>query len=288
MCYRLLFLAACFAYLGCAAEPEAPPENEYATGEFATQEMDLSAFFAEVDGPGAFVLLDGQTGRKRVYNLERAGTRFLPVSTFKIPNSLIALETGVAAGPDFALAWDSTAVRPEPWWPRSWKRDQTLRTAFQNSVYWFYQELARRIGPDTMQAYLERFDYGNQDIAPAVDTFWLDGNLRISPREQVDFLRRFYFDELGLSARTTAAVKDIMLMEETPMYRLSGKTGTAEVTSTRELGWLVGYVERGGAVHFYALNMEGEQVWEAWPPQQRIDLVRTLLGHLEVIPADGA
>jgi beta-lactamase class D len=175
------------------------------------------------------------------------------------------------------------AAPPEPWWPRSWRRDQVLRTAFQNSVYWFYQEVARRIGEDRMQDYLRRFDYGNQDVGGGLDQFWLRGDLRISPYEQVEFLERFYTGNLGLSARTTQVVKEVMVLEDGASYRLSGKTGTAEVTPTRELGWLVGFVETGDRVVFYALNMEGERVWEDWPPHERTDLVRQLLAELGVL-----
>jgi beta-lactamase class D len=123
---------------------------------------DLGGFFPGVDA--TFVLLDGQTGRTVRHNPERARTRFLPASTFKIPNSLIALETGVASGPDFALPWDSVRVPRQPWWPAAWARGHTLRTALPNSVVWYYQELARRIGAERMRGFLLRFEYGNGDL----------------------------------------------------------------------------------------------------------------------------
>jgi beta-lactamase class D len=248
--------------------------------------VDLRRFFDGMEG--TFVLWDAQTQQMRRYNPVRARTRFLPASTFKIPNTLIALETGVASGPDFTLGWDSVAVPAQPWWPSSWRRAQTLEAAFRNSVYWYYQELARRVGAERMRAYLAQFAYGNQDLSGGVDRFWLEGGLRISPEEQVDFLRRFYEGRLGVSARATATLTEIMVLEETPAYRLSGKTGTADVTPTRELGWLVGYVERGASVSFFALNMEGETVWEAWPPQRRAELVKAILAEMDVLPADAA
>ncbi len=246
--------------------------------------IELSAAFADVDGPGTFVLLNADGGRL-YYNEERARKRFIPASTFKIPNSLIALEAGVASGPDFMLSRDSTAVPKQPWWPKSWDRDQTLRSAFRNSVPWFYQELARRIGAGKMRSYLHQLKYGNRKTSPAIDRFWLDGDLRISPIEQVEFLHRFYFEKLGVSRRSTTIVKEIMVLEEIPGYRLSGKTGTAEITKTRELGWLVGYLERGEKVDFFAINMEGELVWERWPPPKRIELCKKLLRQVGALPA---
>lgn len=231
------------------------------------------------------MLLDGQTGRIVRHNPERARQGFIPASTFKIPNSLIALETGVATGPDFPLPWNPEVAPPQPWWRDSWKRDQTLRTAFRESVVWYYQELARRIGPERMQTYVQRFGYGNQDLSGGIDQFWLRGGLRISPDEQVDFLRRFHRGELGVSPRSTQIVKDVMLVEETPEYRLRGKSGTAMVDGheDRELAWFVGSVEHGDQVHFYALNMEGDQVGEDWPPGKRSELVREILRELGIL-----
>ena len=272
----VLLLSAC-------APPEEHPTNPPPAADTAFTEVNLDSFFVDIEG--TFVVRNAQTGETSIYNPERARTRFLPASTFKIPNSLIALETGVASGPDFALPWDSTTVPPQAWWPESWQQpEQTLRSAFQNSVVWYYQELARRIGEERMAAYVAQFDYGNEDISGGIDQFWLNGDLRISPMEQVTFLQRFYNGNLGVSDSTTAIVKNIMLLEETPAYRLAGKTGTAELTETRELAWLVGFVERGEHVHLYALNIEGETVWEEWPPQQRTNLVRQILQALAVLP----
>ncbi len=259
---------------GCGSAPSEPAA--------APETVDLAPYFEGMDG--TFVTLDLETGRRRVYNPDRAATRFIPASTFKIPNTLIALETGIASGPEFAIAWDSTVAPPQSWWPRAWRQDQTLRTAFRNSVFWAYQSLARRTGEATMQDFVDRFDYGNRDLGGGIDQFWLNGDLRISSDEQIDFLGRLVDGDLGVSARSTQIVRDLMLLEETPSYRLYGKTGTAELTPTRELGWLVGFVETEADTTLYALNMEGERVWEDWPPQTRADLVRQLLVALDVIP----
>lgn len=235
-----LLPAACAGVLACSAAP--PP--------------DLAPLFGDVQG--TFVLLDLQTGERVVHDAERARTGFIPASTFKIPNTLIALETGVASGAEFFLAWDSVAAPREDWWPDAWARDNTLRTALPASVVWFYQELARRIGAERMHEYLERFGYGNRDISGGIDQFWLTGGLRISAEEQVDFLRRFLLGELGVSEASTSLVKELLVLEETPTYRLSGKTGWAGlgVGDAPDIGWLVGWLERGEDVYVYALNID--------------------------------
>lgn len=170
-------------------------------------------------------------------------------------------------------------------WTPEWSRDHTLRSAFQNSVYWYYQETARRIGEARMAGYLERFSYGNQSMDGGIDRFWLEGGLRISPDEQVRFIQRMYEGRLGISDRSIGILKSMMVLEEGPDHTLSGKTGTADITPTRELAWLVGCVERGGDVWYFALNMEGEEVWERWgDPTARRRLVSEILGELGVLP----
>ena len=238
------------------------------------QIVDLDQFFEGMEG--CFVLQSKQHATRWIYNEKRAAQRFLPASTYKIPHTLIALEIGIADGPNFALPWDSERNPPREYWPRSWRKDQTLKSALQNSVVWFYQELARRIGEPRMQNYLDRFDYGNRTLTGGIDRFWLDGDLRISPLEQIYFLQRFHGEQLGVSPRSTALVKEMLLLEERPGLVLSGKTGTARVTPTREMGWQVGTIETTDDLLFYALNMEGERVWEDWPPHKRKALVLQL------------
>ena len=272
--FTLLALTGCihFFCLSLAAQQQDRPE---------IRTINLESFFTDMEG--TFVIHDVRKGMTQVYNPERAKKRFIPASTYKIANSLIALETGVVRDSEFTLPLDTATVKPMDWWPESWRKEQTLKTAFQNSVYWYYQEIARRIGEDRMKAYLHKLDYGNQDMGGGLDTFWLIGDLRISPIEQVDFLRRLYAGRLDVSERSIQIVKEMMVLEEKSTYRLSGKTGTAEITSTKELGWLVGYFERGKEVYIYALNMEGERVWEDWPPHKRKELVHEILEELDII-----
>jgi len=291
---RPVVVAACLASLAVprvVAGQEREPGGDGAVWTAGRIEIvDLASMFEGIDGEVAFVLLDTESGRVRIHGTDRSRRRALPASTFKIPNTLVALETGVADGSDFRLPFDSASTPPQPWWPRSWPRDQTLGSAFRNSVVWTYQELARRIGPERMAAWVERLGYGNGATSPAVDRFWLDGDLRISPQEQVEFLRRLWAGELPVSDRSAEVVRELMALDEGAGWRLYGKTGTAGLTPTRELGWLVGAVERerldgsGSGVSLYALSMEGERVWEAWPPDRRADLVEAILVRLGTIP----
>jgi beta-lactamase class D len=188
------------------------------------------------------------------YHPDRCAERFIPASTFKIVNSLAGLESGTIPDQSYVIAWDGTS---QP--IAEWNQDHTLETAFRYSVVWYYQELARRVGQEKMQQYVDAAHYGNQDITGQIDTFWLEGELRISPDEQVDFLKRLYEGDLPFSSRSMDIVKDIMVIEDTEDYTFSGKTGTG-IRIPPAVGWFVGYLETNDNVYFFATNIELQTV----------------------------
>jgi len=177
------------------------------------------------------------------YNPEKSAVRLLPASTFKILNALIGLETGVIPNENFVIPWDGT-----PYDIDSWNQDHTLKTAFQNSVVWYYQEVPRRVGSENMRHYIDAVGYGNQDMTGNLDSFWLDGAIRISADEQVEFLKRLYRNDLPFSERSMEIVKDMMIVKTEPELHLRGKTGTAMMVDSQYVGWFVGYQELNGEV----------------------------------------
>ena len=76
----------------------------------------------------------------------RGRCRQPPHSTFKIWNTLIALETGAAPDAGFQQRYDPVKYPREDWWPETWLQDQTLESAFRRSAVWYYRELALRGG----------------------------------------------------------------------------------------------------------------------------------------------
>jgi beta-lactamase class D len=199
---------------------------------------------------GAFVLYDRNRNQYIRYNPERCAERFIPASTFKIMNSLIGLETGVIPDENYVIPWDGTQYAIP-----SWNQNHTLKTAILNSVVWYYQELARRVGKERIQSYVDAAGYGNKDISGQIDTFWLEGGLRISADEQVEFLKRLYQDELPFSTRSVNIVKAILVLEKADSFQLSGKTGSVQRLTPHE-GWFVGYLETKGNVYVFATNFE--------------------------------
>jgi beta-lactamase class D len=253
----------------------------------AAYAQDLSPFFKNTRG--AFVLYDLKNDRYVRYDEERCRQRFSPKSTFKIPNSLIGLETGVIGGADFVIPWNSKKYPPQDNWDQEpfkhWGQDQTLRSAIKYSVVWYYRELALRVGRERMKNYVTAFDYGNKDVSGPIDYFWLGGQLKISADEQVEFLKKFYAGRLPVSTRSVEIVKDILTLEQTPTYRLSAKTGGGSIADGVYIGWFVGYLETKSNVYFFACNIEGGSYQEI--RDKRIDVTKRILAHLGYLPEQG-
>jgi beta-lactamase class D len=203
------------------------------------------------------VSLDLRTGARFRVNPEACATRQSPFSTFKIPGSLIGLETGVVKGPDERWRWDP-ARYPLPTWGagddylRAWREDQSLRTALPRSIVWFFREVATRVGEPRMKKWLATFAYGNQDMTGGLDRFWLGSTLRISPDEQAEFLAKLQRGQLPVAPGNLALVQELLTEESGPGYRLVAKTGSS---GTGE-GWFVGWVEVSGAGCSFALHLQ--------------------------------
>lgn len=244
-----------------------------AVAETVTERPDLDRVFAEHDARGTFVLLDAATDTMTVFDRARAERRMVPASTFKIPNSLIALETGAVKDENEIVPYGG-----KPQMIKDWERDMALRDAIRVSNVPVYQEIARRVGLERMQAMVDRLDYGNREIGTVVDRFWLDGPLAISAMEQARFQVRLARRELPVSARSQTIVRDILRLDEANGAALFGKTGWTGPKPG--IGWLVGWVERGETVHGYALNIDMMAVQEA---PKRLAIVRAMLSKLGVM-----
>ncbi|MCX6169544.1 MAG: class D beta-lactamase [Ignavibacteriales bacterium] len=225
---------------------------------------------------GAFVMLDMQKEKYFRFNAQRCSERFLPASTFKIPNSLIGLETGIITDENFIIKWDGIKR-----WNEEWNKDHSLATAIKYSVVPYYQELARRVGREKLNKYLKAISYGNHTIGKKVDMFWLDNSLKISADEQISFLKRLYEYNLPFSKRSIDIVKKIMPEELYSNSRLKFKTGTGTKENGTWIGWLVGYVEKKGNVYLFAFNIEAKTYEET--RDLRDGLSRKILTQLKII-----
>jgi beta-lactamase class D len=209
-----------------------------------------------------FLLFEAGKGEIRRKPSQVCKTRVTPASTFKIPHALIALDTGAVAGPDEVIRWDGKGD-----WPESSRRDHTLASALRNSVVWYFQEVAKRVGEKQEASYLNKFDYGNRDSESGLTTFWLGGSLQITPEEQLAFLRRFYDGKLPVKFSSMSAVQAMLVQPQGVVVNsqgeqpfdapwpegasVSAKTGSATDADGRSVRWLVGRVRRDGHVYFF-------------------------------------
>ena len=212
----------------------------------AVADEELSSLYKQQGIEGVLILSSLEGDVVYVHNSERAQRRFFPASTFKIPNTLIALEEGVIKDELEVIKWDGVVRSYQPW-----NKDQTLATAFSFSCVWCFQGFAEKIGHEKYLKYLSALGYGNEKTGSDVTTFWLEGDLAISAREQIDFLKKLVKEDLPFATKHIHLLKKIMLVEETPTYSLWAKTGW-----TQDIGWYVGYVEVNDKIWLFANNIK--------------------------------
>jgi len=188
-------------------------------------------------------------------NEKRANEALSPFSTFKVVNSLIALDLGLIKDASQSLTFNKETYPVQAWWPHVWKLPSyNLTTAFKYSMVPIYRQLATNIGEKNMRAYLKKMQYGNQDISSGLDSFWLNGSMTISAKEQVELLSKIYHNQMDFTDQALSTLKEVMLIETNPNYRIYAKTGAGKVEDGSMLGWYIGFVENATGVHFFALN----------------------------------
>lgn len=213
----------------------------------AKLDNDLKQYFDAKNVEGCFTMLSNADGQITVYNMALDTTRVTPASTYKILNSLIGLETGVITSDTMVIPWDGV-VRSNV----DWNKNLGMKEAFAVSSVPYYQEVARRIGRDTMQRWVDSLSYGNRNITGAIDSFWLNNTLKISPDEQLGFMKKLYFDQLPFRKSVQEMVRGAMLREDNTAYKLSYKTGYGFDEGNNSIGWVVGWIEENSHVYFFS------------------------------------
>ena len=234
---------------------------------------DIKKYFDAEQATGTFGMFDNSRGRFTIYNLDRFKKRYSPASTFKIVNSLIALQTGRLTSDSTVIPWDGV-VRDRP----EWNQNLSLYRAFRVSAVPHFQEIARQIGRDTMQYWLDTLKYGNMKMGKTVDAFWLDNSILISPDEQLGLVKRLYFRQLPFRESIQESVKKMMIWENNTTYQLAYKTGMGISDSGKPMGWMVGWIEENRHVYPFVLNIEMEK--EAALPEARLKILKEVLGYI--------
>lgn len=266
----LLLLLSLFTICNCSLQSD------------QIERPDFEEFYDEYNVEGSFALYNQNQNEYIFYNKHLFEKPFTPASTFKILNSLIGLETGVIEDENYVIQWDGVTRNPV------WDQDHDLQLAYQNSAVWYYQELARRVGEEKMAEWVDKANYGNVDIGGGIDQFWLDGNLRISPKQQIDFLRRLHAEDLPFSDRSIQITKKIMVETDTTNYTIRSKTGWG-YQDGKEIGWYVGYVETKDNVYYFVncIQISSEKIEELEQAilfdKARKEITQKILQELNII-----
>ena len=243
--HTLGLLAAAGVFPSRALASVAPQRSE--------TRLDLARHFADEATSGTFAGYNTDDYLIIVSDKDRSEQALLPASTFHVPLSLIALEAGVVEDPDKdVFKWDGIKRDVE-----AWNRDHTLRSAMADSVVPVYQEIARRIGAEQMRNYVVLLDYGNHNIGGGIDQFWLTGEMRIDPIQQIDFVDRLRRGALMVSKRSQDLVRDMLPCTKVGDIVIRSKTALLDAEGGNPpLSWLVGWAEKGATQTAFALNVD--------------------------------
>ena len=214
--------------------------------------MDLSAYFNGYEG--SFVLYDMNNDAWNIYDMEHATLRTAPNSTYKIYDALFGLEEGVIAPNDSFMAWNGADYPFE-----AWNADQDLYSAMQSSVNWYFEEIDKQLGSSTIQNYIRKIGYGNENVSPDLSSYWMQGTLKISPVEQVELLTVLHNNSFDFAPENVNAAKNAICLFSSEGKNFYGKTGTGRVDGQDVNGWFVGYIETAGNTYFFATNIQAAE-----------------------------
>ena len=210
--------------------------------------VDLSTHFGEYEG--SFVLYDMGNDDWTIYDMEHATLRVAPNSTYKIYDALFGLEEGIITPENSFIAWNGETYPFE-----AWNADQTLQSAMNSSVNWYFESVDKQLGAADISSYIQEIGYGNENISGDFSTYWMESSLKISPIEQVELLTQLHNNNFGFAPENINAVKDAICLSSSDAGTFYGKTGTGRVDGQDVNGWFIGYIETADNTYFFATNI---------------------------------
>lgn len=216
-------------------------------------QIDLSNYFGKYEG--SFLLYDLENDVWNIHNRKRATLRVAPNSTYKIYSALFGLEDGIITPENSFIKWNGISYPFE-----AWNADQTLPSAMSASVNWYFEYLDEQLGETSVQEYLHKIEYGNEDLSGDFSSYWMESSLKISPIEQVKLLIQLQNHNLGFAPEHVDTVKDAIHISTSSFGDLYGKTGTGRVNGQDINGWFIGFIENTDNTYFFATNIQNEQL----------------------------
>ena len=239
-------------------------------------------------------MADADSGQ-RLADEGRCDERVTPASTFNIVVSLMGYDSGILRDEHApALSFKPGYAGDIP----SWRAETDPTSWLKNSVLWYAQQVTAQLGEARLQSYVTRFGYGNRDVSgdPGKDNgltmSWVASSLKISPVEQVAFLRKMLNRRLPVSANaldmTARIMPRVMLANG---WEVHGKTGTASPVlpngkddEMHQYGWYVGWAKKGQrTVVFARLVLDRRQENSAAGPRAKAAFLSDLAGRLDTL-----
>lgn len=230
---------------------------------------------------GTFVLYDKHKDNYQIYNPERAKQKFSVHSTSKILWSIIGLEENLISNETDIVKWDTLKYPRKDYWLTKWDQDQTIVTALKYSVNWYYEELLDLMTPEIVEKYLDSLDYQKGFDVERVHYYGLTLLMEKSSIQQITFLRNLYTNQFNISESTVNIVKKGLVQEKNENYTLYYKTGLGRTKNNSNIGWVIGFIEKGGNLFYFAMNVENDNMKVAG--EKRLEITYKILKQLKLI-----
>lgn len=246
------FIVVVFLFIvSCTAKPEKTNFSKKVKDTVFIKKETFQFIIDSSKVKGSILIYDYLNNSYYSNNFSWSKKGFLPASTFKIPNSIIALETGIIKNDSTIIPWNGEKRNM-----KIWEQDLTLKKAFHLSCVPCYQKIAREIGVLRMNKFLDSLNYKSMNVnQTSIGNFWLQGNSKINQFQQIDFLKRFHFSELPISKSSEITMKRLMIISKNNNSILRGKTGWS-IRNGNNNGWFVGYLQKEKKLYFFATNIK--------------------------------
>lgn len=246
-------------------------------------QVNLTEPFEQCGIDGSITIYDYNGGQWISSDIDDSAVPTLPASTFKIINTLIALEAGVIATENEIIKWPGSTDTSKYGYRPDIYHDMSMKEAFRTSAGWAYVELAKKIGKADYNKYLTASNYGNVDLSIDDPDFWNFGNFAISPANQISTLIGVFEETLPFKKASFKILKEMMIVEQTANFTLRAKTGWTR-DGGKDTGWWVGYVEKKDNVYFFATRLiKDRSVLNKKFGKCRKEITRTILKQMKVL-----
>lgn len=125
--------------ISCSPGPGNKKNSEKDTVPSKVVSQDFQRIIDSANVSGSVLVYNPQNDTYYSNDFTRCDSGYLPASTFKIPNSIIALETGIVGNDSTLFKWNGEKRRLPVW-----EQDLTFADAFRVSCVPCYQEIARK------------------------------------------------------------------------------------------------------------------------------------------------